>query len=67
MDFDEVMDMLQTVGVKYAESGNMEVLTEIVEETLGAGKKVSECNKKQIDALLIILDNLTDKATELGI
>ena len=61
------MDQLQAVGQKFAASGNMELLTEIVEETLGAGKKVSECTKKQIDAMVIILGDLTDKAAELGI
>ena len=66
-DFDEVMNELQTVGERFAASDNMDVLTEIVEETLGTGKKVSECTKKQLEALLIILDNLKDKAEELGI
>lgn len=66
-DYYEVMDQLQAVGQKFAASGNMELLTEIVEDTLGAGKKVSECTKKQIDAMVIILGDLTDKAAELGI
>jgi hypothetical protein len=66
-DYDEVMDQLQEVGQKFAKSGNMEELTEIVEETLGRGKKVSECTKKQLDAMVIILDNLKDRAIELGI
>jgi len=66
-NYDEVMDALQDVGQRFASAGEMEVLTEIVEETLGAGKKVSQCSKKQIDAMVIILDNLLDKAEELGI
>lgn len=45
----------------------MEELTDIVEATLGVGRKVSQCTKKQLDALVIILDDLTDKAQELGI
>ena len=61
------MDQLQEIGQKFASSGNMELLTEIVEDTLGAGKKVSECTKKQIDAMVIILGDLIDKAAELGI
>ncbi len=65
--YDEVMDALQEIGQRFASSGHMDLLTEIVEDTLGAGKKVSECNKKQIDAMIIILDDLTDKAAELGI
>ena len=66
-DFDETMDKLQEIGQKFAENGKMDELTSIVEDTLGKGKKVSECTKKQIDALVIILDNLVEKAEELGI
>lgn len=66
-DYDEVMDKLQEVGQKFAGAGKMDELTEIVEETLGRGKKVSECTKKQLDAMVIILDNLQDRAAELGI
>ena len=66
-DYDEVMDKLQEVGQKFAAAGKMDELTEIVEETLGRGKKVSECTKKQLDAMVIILDNLQDRAAELGI
>ena len=65
--YDEVMDQLQEVGQKFAGAGKMDELTEIVEETLGRGKKVSECTKKQLDAMIIILDNLQDRAAELGI
>lgn len=66
-DYDTVMDMLQTAGQKFAEAKRMEELTEIVEETLGRGKKVSECTKKQLDAMLIILDNLNERIEELGL
>lgn len=66
-DYDEVMDKLQEVGQRFAGVGKMEDLTEIVEDTLGKGKKVSECTKKQLDAMVIILDNLEERATELGI
>ena len=66
-DFDELMDEIQEVGQKFVDANQMEVLTEIVEDTLGRGKKVSECTKKQIDAVSIILDELKDKAIELGL
>lgn len=67
MDFDTIMEALQDIGGRFAESGNMESLVEIVEGTLGVNKKVSECTKKQTEALLVILDDLQDKAAELGI
>ena len=66
-DYDSVMDQLQEVGQKFAAANKMDELTEIVEDTLGKGKKVSECTKKQLDAMVIILDNLMDRAAELGI
>lgn len=66
-NFDEVMEQLQEVGQRFIDNDKIELLTEIVENTLGAGKKVSECTKKQIDAMIIILDDLQDKASELGI
>lgn len=66
-DYDEVMDELQAVGQRFASNGQMDMLTEIVENTLGAGKKVSECTKRQLDAMIIILEDLQDKAAELGI
>lgn len=65
--FDEIMDLLQDVGGKFAEAGKMDILTEIVENTLGAGKKVSQCTKKQVDALINIYDELCDKAKDLGL
>lgn len=66
-DYDVVMDEIQEIGQKFVDANQIDVLTEIVEDTLGKGKKVSECTKKQIDAMEIILDNLKDKAQELNI
>lgn len=66
-DYDETMDALQEVGQRFASAGQMEELTEIVEQTLGRGGKVSECTKSQIQAMVIILDDLRERADELGI
>ena len=67
IDYDATMEALQDIGMRFAESNNMDILTEIVENTLGVGKKVTECTKKQIDAMCIILDDLKEKARELNI
>lgn len=67
MTYEEVQEALQVIGGRFAASDNMDLLVEIVENTLGAGKKVSECTKKQMDAMMIILDDLHEKADELGI
>lgn len=66
-DYDEVMGEIQELGQKMATSGYMEELTDIVERTLGHGKKVTECTKKQLEAMVIILDDLKDAVAELGI
>ena len=65
--YEEVMDALQEVGQRFASANKMDELTEIVEQTLGRGKKVSECTKAQIQAMIIILDDLKERAEELGI
>lgn len=67
ISFEELMDKVQEVGSRFAESNNMNILTEIVEDILGTGKKVSECTKKQYDVVSVIYDDLCEKAEELGI
>ena len=59
--------LIGVIGSNGDESTDTETTTEIVEETLGRGKKVSECTKKQLDAMVIILDNLQERAAELGL
>lgn len=67
LDFDELKTQLGEVGLRFQKNGRMDVLTETVENVLGVGRKVSDCTKKQIEAMAIILDDLKDKAEELGI
>ena len=66
-DFDELMEEIQAIGERFINSNKTEELLEVTEGVLGKGKKVSELTKKQISALRIIYDELTDKADELGI
>lgn len=66
-DFDVVMSQIQSYGTKFIENGVPNILTDIVEEVLGKGRKVSECTKKQLDALVVIRDNLYNKGKELNI
>ena len=41
--------------------------TKIAEKHLGKGRKVQDCTESQLDMLLLILDDLKDKAEELKI
>ena len=67
LDFEQLMDDIQKLGEKINEAGHFDDLVEIIEKTLGAGAKVSECTKKQVEALSVIKDDLQDYADELGI
>ena len=48
-------------------AGQEALVTEIVENTLGVGKKVTECTKKQVESIAIILDDLKSACEDLGI
>ena len=67
ISFDQLMDNVQEIGQKFVEADKLADLTDIVEEVLGVGKKVSECTAKQYDAVAVIYDELVDRATELGL
>ena len=66
-DYDTVMNEIQAIGMKFVDAGLQNILTEIVEDTLGKGGKVAACSKRQIEALIIIRDNLKEKAVEVNL
>lgn len=66
-DFDTVKAQVNELGEKFVESEHVEELLDIIEGVLGKGKKVADTTKKQLPGLLVILDELTVKADELGI
>lgn len=66
-NFEEIFNRVQEIGNRFVDNDKTVELFEITEGVLGKGKKVIECTKKQLPALLIILDELLDKAEELGI
>lgn len=67
VDYDQLMEDIMEVGNRLAAAGHTEELLEIVENILGPGKKVSDCTKKQIEAMVIIYEDILDKMEELGI
>lgn len=67
LDFESLMEEIQALGMKLAEADKVELLTDIVENTLGVGKKVSECNKKQTESMAIILEDIKQACSDLGI
>lgn len=67
LSFEELQEELALWGGKMASNDHMEELTEIVENTLGVGKKVSQCTKKQVEAMAIILEDIKEACADLGI
>lgn len=64
VDFDDLMEEIKAVGGQLAEAERLDELQEIVDKHLGKGKKVTECTKKQIDVVSVILDDLKDLLSE---
>lgn len=65
--YEPLMEAIQALCVKMADAGYGENVVDIIENTLGTGAKVSQCTKKQMDALNVIYDDLKAKANELNI
>lgn len=66
-DFEEIMSQVQIYGKLLIDKDFGKVLTDIVEETLGRGGKVSDCTERQIEAVTVIRDNLMEKCKSFGI
>lgn len=66
-NFEDVMAQVQKIGTALIDRGLGKVLTDIVEATLGRDGKVANCTEKQIEALIVIRDELKDKCKEFNI
>ena len=58
------MNEVSEYGSKLAELKGMEVLTDIVESTLGKGAKVSSATPKQAQAIQVILMDIKEALEE---
>ena len=66
--FEEVMDsVVKLVTTKFMETVNMDYVKEITDRNLGIGRLISECERKDKEALEIIEIELENKAEELGL
>ncbi|AFJ61983.1 MULTISPECIES: ATP-binding protein [Bacillati] len=59
-NYEMLMAEIKEVGIRLNEKGKLEELNEIVEKHLGKNAKVTECTKKQVDVMSVILDDLKD-------
>ncbi|MED1818966.1 ATP-binding protein [Bacillus subtilis] len=64
LDFNSLMDQIKEIGMKLNEEGRLEEVNEITEKHLGKGVKVTECSRKQVDVMSVILDDLKDLLAE---
>ncbi|OBA04928.1 hypothetical protein A9D36_09640 [Bacillus subtilis] len=64
LDFNSLMDQIKEIGMKLNEEGRLEEVNEITEKHLGKGIKVTECNRKQVSVMSVILDDLKDLLSE---
>jgi len=66
-DYEELLDKVQQIGKKLHEEDRLEIMTELAEQKLGVGKKLSQCSKLQVEVMYSILDMIEDKMREEGI
>ncbi|MCY8944022.1 ATP-binding protein [Bacillus atrophaeus] len=64
LDYDSMMEQIKEIGIKLNGEGRLEEVNEITEKHLGKGVKVTECSRKQIDVMSVILDDLKDLLTD---
>lgn len=62
--FEELMRQVQAAVEKLCAAGRQSDAVDIIENTLGAGKKVSACTEKQYQAVSVILGDLLDALGE---
>lgn len=65
--YDELMEKAAVYSNKLIDAGETERAVEVVENTLGVGKKLGECTKKQVESIAIIVDELIEICEELGL
>lgn len=60
MPFSELMNNVQSTIEQMCAAGRQEEVVDIIENTLGTGKKVSACTEKQYQAVSVILGDLQE-------
>lgn len=66
-DYDKLMADLKVIAGKFRDAEKLDDMRFIIENHLGKGKLISELVKGQEEIMSIVLDELRDKAKELGI
>lgn len=66
-DFNDTVKEIKKIAKAFNMEEKMSEYIKITEKHLGKGRKVQDCTESQLDMLLLILDDLKDKAIELKI
>jgi hypothetical protein len=66
LDYDELMDEIKEIGSEFNSRRLIDELTEVVEKHLGAGAKITQCKKGQVQVMSVVLDELKELLEELG-
>ena len=66
-DYDEMMEEVNEIGTFLHESGRLDIMTEVSDELLGVGKKLSQCTKLQTEAIHAVLTEVKGKMEEEGL
>ncbi|WP_437132722.1 ATP-binding protein [Bacillus atrophaeus] len=64
LDYDSLMEQIKEIGMKLNEEGRLEEVNDITEKHLGKDVKVTECSRKQVGVMSVILDDLKDLLSE---
>ncbi|PHA03039.1 hypothetical protein COE51_01465 [Bacillus pseudomycoides] len=60
LNYEDLMEQIIELGNQFDENDQLEDLQYVVEKHLGAGKKVTECKKGQVQVMAVILDDLKE-------
>lgn len=60
LDFEELMKEAKELGVKFHKAGRMEEVQRIVDEVFGAGNKLTEAKKTQVQPLYIAVQKMKE-------
>lgn len=63
-DFDDTVKQIKAHAVVLKNADKFNLYSKVVEEYLGKGKQVRDCDESQIDMLVLILDDLKDVVKE---
>lgn len=66
-DFNELMNEAKALYGIFESTGNAKHFAIVVEKVLGVGRRISDCNEHQVEAIYTINVELKEKATQLGI